>query len=1239
MGESRLKSGECRLLIESQVLVGAIASLVAIAAGTTPALTQIIPDATLPINSTVAPGCTDCTIDGGTVRGTNLFHSFREFSVPTGGAARFNNAIDIQNILTRVTGNSISTIDGLIQTNGSANLFFLNPNGIVFGSNARLDIRGSFVASTAQGVLFENGFNYSATNPQAPPLLTVNVPLGLQMGAGSEATMIVAGNLVVGNNLTLAAANLDVQGQVQAGNNLTLEAQNRLQVRDTSTQPAIAAATGNLLVQGDSVDILALNHPDSGLFAGGDLVLKSANSVSGDAHFWSGGQFRVETLNGALGNLISIHDPIIRANGDVFLAGYQGASLHILAGGSVTIPGDVIVGFRDNTGNAIAETLSLSDGSLLRINGNLEPTVDIRAGIAWQPPPGNRVAGGLPVQPVFAAPTSANITIGRIAAFNLQQNGVPSRVFLSNQYQPNRSLTGDISVSVIDARNAINGGAVTIDSRNNIAVQTAIDTSVFRAGNGGDVTLLAQTNIRTPAGGIISSGLLAGNITLTSGGTILMSGGEISTANLFNVPGNPKTSGGNITLIAQELQMTQGGLIATIADNNASGGKISITANRISMDGFQTVSNQPFAGGLLSLVANGASGNGGDITITTDNLAIANGSEIISSTRGSGKGGDITIHASDAITLVGSGFNQFSDPTASISSTVQSADRAIGGTITLKTRSLSLQNGAQLGSIASSSNPASRGGNVNITGELVSLDGIGSIIGSDTSQGSRASGGDIFLTTQRLSVTNGGRFSSDVNPGAEGNGGNITVVANDILFDAGNTALTVGGVTGATSQVGGQGRQSVQSALPLARGRGGNLTFITQTFSILNGARVSTEVLEAGLGGDIAITATEGLVVSGTGQDGAAGGVFTRVSATAQSNGGNLTVSARNLTIANGAQLNSDTQGKGNAGNIRLNIANTVDLFGRGSGVLATTTSGSTGNGGTIVLNPERITIRDRARISVDSQGSGEGGNIQVQTNSLNLDTNAAISAQTASNTGGNIDLTVQDILLLRRGSIISTTAGTAQGAGDGGNIAINAGFIVAIPSENSDITANAFTGRGGNIAIATQAIFGIAFRPRLTPFSDITASSEFGLAGSVNITTLGIDPVQRAANLSETFSTPPLAQGCRAPGSQRGSFVNTGRGGVPSSPVDPIAADTIWQDLEPILGRTEGGGRRTEDTPDSSLIPHPSSLQPSPHPTPHTPIIEAQGWIVLPDGAIALVADPSVALPHPVGEGRVICR
>ncbi|MDJ0596929.1 MAG: filamentous hemagglutinin N-terminal domain-containing protein, partial [Pleurocapsa sp. MO_226.B13] len=218
-------------LLLGLLLKGAILQLALVIAP--PIQAQITVDGTT--DTSVTPIDNGIRIDAGNRTGDNLFHSFQEFSVVNGSEAFFNNANDIVNIFSRVTGGNISNIDGLIRANGEANLFLINPAGIIFGEGASLDLGGSFLGSSASSILFPDGIEFNATDSENPPLLTINAPLGLglQDNPGeiinrsivqNSAEEFVGLEVAPGNNLALIGGQINFErGQATArGGNIKL---------------------------------------------------------------------------------------------------------------------------------------------------------------------------------------------------------------------------------------------------------------------------------------------------------------------------------------------------------------------------------------------------------------------------------------------------------------------------------------------------------------------------------------------------------------------------------------------------------------------------------------------------------------------------------------------------------------------------------------------------------------------------------------------------------------------------------------------------------------------------------------------------------------------------------------------------------------------------------------------------------------------------------------------------------
>ncbi|NEO92801.1 MAG: filamentous hemagglutinin N-terminal domain-containing protein, partial [Moorea sp. SIO3G5] len=869
-------------------------------------------------------------IEGGATRGENLFHSFAEFNVGELQRVYFANPSGIQTILTRVTGGNISNILGTLGVDGPANLFLLNPNGIVFGHKARLDVAGSFVASTANSLVFGDGQEFSATSPEAPPLLTINITPGLQYGKYDPRTRITnAGNLAVGQDLTLAAGNLDLQGQLDAGRNLTLFGEDTVTIRDSVAQPFRGSAGGLLLIQGNqSMDIAAHNHTDSGLFAGQDLRLRSHNPVAGDAHYTAGGSVSIEQLDGLPGNLFSPHDPIILANGDVSLGNYTGASLHILAGGSVTV-GDIEINSTDTGDNAISPdnsnpflaslanvTLSDQARTSVVIDGSNKPTLDIRAGIDWTLLggfPGNTDSSNLGFNFGTAA-TSADITIGDISI-----NAPNGLVLLTNQYQPNGSNpTNKLEIGTLRTDDDFGGfvgnsGEVIIDYRGGIEISVReasaspnrINAS-SASGKAGDITLITNDELSLDNSFIIS-----------------------------NTFGTEK--GGDITIDTGSIFATNGAQIETSTFGEADAGKITIVADgTVTFEGFkgksegeeERVNNRT---GILNIIREDATGNSGGISITTGSLFVNGGAQLQARVgdidlQGTGRlkeskgdSGNINIVARDTVSFGG---GEPDTRGGGAVTSVEGQGTGTAGDINIQARSISVTNASLQSNLIGRGN----GGSVNIrASDSVILDGGQNSILTRVNRSGKATddnngGGNVDIDTRSLYLTNGARIFASTE--GKGNAGNVTIRAEDISFD-GNAVNQFNETiaSGVLSQVA-EG----------ARGNGGKI-----------------EIIEAN---SIAITDRAKLDSSTTGTGDA----------------GPITISTNQLTLRDGGEISAATFGPGNAGNISVTAGDSVVLT-NDSNILSEVGAKSRGNGGQIEIWTDFLSLTNGSTIATRTEG------------------------------------------------------------------------------------------------------------------------------------------------------------------------------------------------------------------------------------------------------------------------------
>ena len=638
------------------------------------ATAQISSDGTLSTTVTSDDGV-NFLIESGVRTSDHLFHSFSEFSVPSNGSAFFNNAADIVNIFSRVTGGTISNIDGLIHANGNANLFLINPAGIIFGENASLAIGGSFFATTAESVVFEDGIEFSATEPNQAPLLTINITPGLQMGTNpGNITVTGPGQTLNGSIFTpFDRSNLGSQLQVEPGNTLALVGGD------------ISLRGGLLSAEGGQIEIAAVGSNNSSAMvqltpvaSGWDLDLSQISNL-GDIQLTENAL--LDTSGDTAGSIRLRGATITVGDNSSILTqneGTQNAGNTILHGTET-----VTIGENDANGsiNTFVANLSISTGDggdidIITKNLNVFGGAHVLT---------NSFPSGSPEN---MSGSSGNINI--VASESVDMMGFTPdnpRNFHSriSSLSFSEATAGDITISTNQLRLAIadifafaagdgNGGNITLNATESIEIvglisgvnqEAVVSASSLGKGNGGTVEVNTARLLITDGGVIVASGFSEGNAgritinasesvtlrdTLTTPSTTTLIATTVPRPSdgfqrRFGVPPIPSGNAGQITINTSELTLSgdPDSQDATIRVRNrgfGDGGELFIKADTINLNYGASISASTF------------SGKKGNINLDIKNgLLLRNGSTITAEADNDGDGGNITIN-SDLVTLM-----------------------------------------------------------------------------------------------------------------------------------------------------------------------------------------------------------------------------------------------------------------------------------------------------------------------------------------------------------------------------------------------------------------------------------------------------------------------------------------------------------------------------------------------------------------------------------------------------------
>lgn len=793
--------------------------------------------------------------------GGNLFHSFSLFNIDTGETATFTGPAGVSNIINRVTGGTASTIDGkIISDIDGANLYLLNPAGIIFGSNASLSVSGAFHATTADYLRLGTEGRFDATRPDNS-LLAAAPPAAFGFLGDNPGGISVQGRLTVPSGKTISIIGGDIT--VSGGSMVAMEG--RIDMASVSDSGEV--------VPGDS----DLGVPD--IKRGGDIIVSGGSKI--DVRGDSAGEVYIRS------GRFEVKNP--------------GTSVYALTGnsngGGIDIHATEEVSIRDS-GNIVTATQGAGFSGDVKIETNRL----------------NLSSGGMVVSAGYGSGNCGNLSIAANESVDISGKGASGSSGLYTSSSSNS--TGDVGGIAVetDLLNVHEAGAIVVETggsgdAGDLSINAVESVSVTGAGK------LSANSLSPGAGG------KAGNILVSTGILNITDNGLVASESAgYGSPGNigldvdrlemmkgyisssrgaatgVVTPAGSISIAAKESVHIEGsgvkdsGLfgeyygIYAQTQGSGDGGHIDIQTGNLTLTKDAMINGQTYG-----------AGRGGNVALATDNLQVLQGGTITASTRGAGRAGDITISSGDSVLVSGAGVKT---DTSWIYTATHSGGQ--GGDISISTPSLTISKGGAvyantLGDDTWDANtlPDGPAGNIGLNTDRFNLMDGGAVSAGSESEGP---GGNIEIAANE-SITISG--SGDLNKAGfkqsgvyawarqSGGGGRIT--------------MSTGMMTLSNN---GQINSSASNS-----GKGGNINLHLRTLCLNENASISARSTGTGDAGEISISSGESVQIEQS----------TITTEADSADGGNIVLNAPyKLSLVDGEISATVKGGLGNGGNINI---------------------------------------------------------------------------------------------------------------------------------------------------------------------------------------------------------------------------------------------------------------------------------------------------------------------------------